>query len=123
MSTTSPLKIVDNPEHIKRIEALELELKRANEMTAVYQRKWDKLKETAKKKRESRGSNSELMISTSPMPSAASELTPVPSDLPPKSPKSANSHSSQQTARPISPSSTQSMYFSVNSVAHSRRFS
>jgi hypothetical protein len=95
MSLTTP-KVMDNPDHIKKIEYLELELKKAQEMNIVYQKKWEKLKETAKKKRESKGSNSELMVST------------VQNDGEPKSPKSAS-------FRVNSPTMTQSMYFSVQS--------
>jgi hypothetical protein len=118
-STASHVRVIDNPDHIRKIEYLEQELKKAQEMNVVYQRKWEKLKETAKKKRESKGSNSELMVSTSPFPVISIESTPT--ELPPKSPKSASSRSSQQTTRPLSPTLNQSMYFSVHSNVHSHR--
>jgi phosphoenolpyruvate-protein kinase (PTS system EI component) len=85
------------PELMKKIESLELELASANEQIATQQRKWDRLKENVKKKRESKGSNIELSIMTE---------VPNPSDPPPfgKAP----------TGSMMKSASGSSMYYSIN---------
>jgi hypothetical protein len=70
-----------------QIEKLQLDLANANETISAQQRKWDKLKENVKKKRESKGSNIDIEGSGA--------------QNPPQSPS-------------ISQSGHSSMYYSVN---------
>lgn len=85
---------------LQKVANLNEELKKVKEQNAMYSKKWEKLKESAKKKRESKGTD--LSVSTLPdqstyLPAQETQSPPEPA---PTSP---------------APSASQSMYFSTQS--------
>jgi hypothetical protein len=101
MQGTQALSFASNPSVLKgsdseilsqRIKYLESELERANEQNAIHVRKWEKLKETARKKREMKSSTNDLRVTVLD--------TPATEQKPPSA---------------SSPTPSQSMYYSVNS--------
>ena len=57
---SSPVSTANNEELYQQIRNLERELRKSNELNAAHTRRWEKLKESAKKKRENRNSQESL---------------------------------------------------------------
>lgn len=91
----------------EKIKQLEQELQKANIQNELHVKKWEKLKETARKKRELKSS-------------ILTESGSIASELPPVSPPLGKAAASSNPVSPLggSPKSpSQSIYYSVNSHA------
>ena len=107
-SAASSNKDVEIQHLYQKNAILELELSKAQEIILAQQKKWDKLKETVKKKREGKTSSSQ---------SASDSISIFTDNLQPEQVAAISSHaagdrSSGNPSNPLSPSSS-SLYFST----------